>query len=291
MGDDGNVPDRERVTEMCRSGTDCTRESAEIGDFVWQASCSDERSMDALAIAAASGIRARMESLEMLANNLANAGTAGFKADREQYSLYWAAESSAATAGGGAWGGVSPVVERNWIDFTQGPLKASGSPAHVGLDGPGFLAVQSGERVLYTRNGELQTARNGTLVTMAGDAVLGGDGKPIRIDPALALEIRGDGSVWQGGQQTGQLRLVEFSERQMLQKVGQNNFAWPGKPEDAMAARWTRVVQGSLEAANGGGAESAVRMVNVMRQFESLQKALQMNTEMSRRLAEEVAKV
>jgi hypothetical protein len=96
MGDDGNVPDRERVTEMCRSGTDCTRESAEIGDFVWQASCSDERSMDALAIAAASGIRARMESLEMLANNLANAGTAGFKADREQYSLYWAAESSAA---------------------------------------------------------------------------------------------------------------------------------------------------------------------------------------------------
>lgn len=247
--------------------------------------------MDSLSIAAASGIRARMESLEMLANNLANAGTAGFKADREQYGLYWSAESSAQNAGGGAWGGVSPVVEKNWIDFSQGPLQSTGSPTHLGLEGPGFLAIQKDGQTVYTRNGELQTAKNGMLVNNEGHTVLGADGKPLRVDPAQTLEIRGDGSLWQGGQQSGQLRIVEFADPQMLQKIGRNNFEWPGKPEDAKAARSTSVRQGTLEAANGGSAESAVRMVSVMRQFESLQKALQMNSEMSRRLSEEVAKV
>lgn len=247
--------------------------------------------MDAIGIAAASGLRARMESLEILANNLANAGTSGFKADRERYTTYWAAESTSALDAGRGGAGVSPVIERNWIDFTQGALSRTGVPTHLAVTGPGFLAVRRGNETLYTRNGELQISARGTLVNGEGLDVVGANGQPVRVDAAQLLEIRADGSLWQAGGQTGQIRLTEFADPQALQKAGHTNFRWPGQPEDIRAGTTTRVVQGALEAANTGPAEGAVRMVNVLRQFESLQKALQMGSEMNRRLVEEVAKV
>ncbi len=247
--------------------------------------------MDAIGIAAASGLRARMESLEILANNLANAGTSGFKADRERYSTYWSAESTAAIDAGRGGPGVSPVIERNWIDFTQGALTHTGGANHLAITGPGFLTVRRGSETLYTRNGELQMSARGTLVNNEGLDVLGANGQPVLLDTAQQLEIRADGSLWQGGAQAGQLLLSEFANPQALQKAGHTYFRWPGPPDQIGAGAATRVLQGTLEAANAGPAEGAVRMVNVLRQFESLQKALQLGSEMSRRLVEEVAKV
>jgi len=238
--------------------------------------------MDAIGIAAASGLRARMESLEILANNLANASTTGFKADRERYSTYWAAEST---------NGESPVIEKNWIDFSQGALTRTGSPNHVALAGPGFLSVRHGDETLYTRNGELQVGARGTLVNGQGFEVLGANGRAVVVDPSQPLEIRADGSIWQAGAQAGQLGLTEFTDPQKLQKAGHTNFRFPGPGEAQRPATGTKVIQGSLESANTGPAEGAVRMVNVLRQFESLQKALQLGSEMNRRLVEEVAKV
>jgi len=232
-----------------------------------------------------------MESLEMLANNLANAGTSGFKADRERYTTYWSIESTSALDGGRGGAGVSPVIERNWIDFTQGALTRTGVPTHLAATGPGFLAVKRGDETLYTRNGELQISARGTLVNGEGLDVLGANGQELRIDAAQLLEIRADGSLWQAGAQTGQLQLTEFADPQGLQKAGHNYFRWPGAAEQIRTASSTRVLQGTLESANTGPAEGAVRMVNVLRQFESLQKALQLGSEMNRRLVEEVAKV
>lgn len=247
--------------------------------------------MDAIGIAAASGLRARIESLEILANNLANASTSGFKADRERYTTYWAAESTSTLDAGRGGAGVSPVVERNWIDFTQGPLTRTGVPTHLAINGPGFLSVKRGDEVLFTRNGELQVNARGNLVNGEGLDVLGANGQPVRIDATQPLEIRADGSIWQGGAQTGQLRLSEFPDAQGLQKAGHTYFRWPGPADQIRTSASTAVLQGTLEYANTGAAEGAVRMVNVLRQFESLQKAMQLGNEMNRRLVEEVAKV
>lgn len=247
--------------------------------------------MDAIGIAAASGLRARMESLEILANNLANASTSGFKADRERYTTYWAAESASSLDGGRGGAGVSPVIERNWIDFTQGPLTRTGVPTHLAVVGPGFLSVKRGNETLYTKNGELQTSARGTLVNGDGLDVLGVAGQAVRVDTTQPLEIRADGSTWQAGAQTGQIALTDFVDPQGLQKAGHTYFRWPGPADQIRASASTQVLQGTLESANTGAAEGAVRMVNVLRQFESLQKAMQMGNEMSRRLVEEVAKV
>src|SRR3954469_3911181 len=91
-----------------------------------------EQTMDPISISAASGMRARMESLELLANNLANVETGGYKADREFYSLYTSAE-----AGGAANGEVAtlPVIESHWTDLRQGDLKNTGNPLDLALDG------------------------------------------------------------------------------------------------------------------------------------------------------------
>ena len=247
--------------------------------------------MDAIGIAAASGLRSRIESLEILANNIANASTSGFKADRERYTTYWAAESTSSLDSGRFGAGVAPVVEKNWIDFTQGPLTRTGVPTHLAINGPGFLSVRRGDEVLFTKNGELQVNASGNLVNGEGLLVLGTNGQAVRVDAAQPVEIRADGSIWQAEAQTGQIRLSEFSDPQGLQKVGHSYFRWPGPADQIRPNQSTKVIQGTLESANSGAAEGAVRMVNVLRQFESLQKAMQLGNEMNRRLVEEVAKV
>jgi len=89
--------------------------------------------MDALTAIAASGLRSRMESLDLLANNIANATTGGYKSDREFYSLYSAPEAESLST--------MPVIERPWTDFSQGSLRRTGNPLDLALSGKGFFAV------------------------------------------------------------------------------------------------------------------------------------------------------
>ena len=94
-----------------------------------------EPAMDTLTISAASGMRARMESLDMLANNMANADTNGYKTDREFYNLYVSPEAEAAEGSPATL----PVIERPWTDFSQGSLRPTGSPLDLALTGKGLL--------------------------------------------------------------------------------------------------------------------------------------------------------
>ncbi|HET9319988.1 MAG TPA: flagellar hook-basal body complex protein, partial [Bryobacteraceae bacterium] len=91
--------------------------------------------MDALSIAAASGLRSRMETLDMLANNLANSTTGGFKLDREFYSLYVSSEAQASSPDPTT----VPVIEKQWTDFSQGLLVNTGNNLDVALSGKGFF--------------------------------------------------------------------------------------------------------------------------------------------------------
>src|SRR5205085_9687154 len=112
--------------------------------------------MDPLTAVAASGLRARMESLELLANNVANASTGGYKADREFYGLYRAPEADSVST--------IPLIERPWIDHSQGTLHGTGNPLDVAVSGRGFFSVERPHGPLYTRNGTFRLARDGKLV-------------------------------------------------------------------------------------------------------------------------------
>lgn len=235
---------------------------------------------------AASGLRARMESLELLANNVANASTGGYKADREFYSLYVAPEAQDNDPPA-----AMPVIERPWIDLSQGILHATGNPLDLALSGKGFFSVEGPGGPLYTRNGSFRLAPDGKLVTSDGYAVRGAGAASLAVQPSRPIEVASDGMVRQDGNVIGQLEIVDFTSTAGLAKQGGNYFRATDPALQPTAPSGTAVAQGKLEASNTGSAEAAIRLINVMRQFEMLQKAASLGAEMNRQAVQEVAKV
>jgi flagellar basal body rod protein FlgG len=248
--------------------------------------------MDSLTVAAASGMRARLESLEMLANNLANASTAGYKSDREFYSLYVAPEAlEPALAGFSADPSTLPVIQSQWTDFHQGTLTPTGSPLDLALSGEGFFVADGPNGALYTRNGSFRLSRDGVLTTGEGYPLRTVERIPIRAEPGLPIEVSTDGIVRQGGQALGQLTLVSFAQPAALGKFETSYFRVVDPQTVPRPAAGVEVHQGKLEVSTVGAPESAVRLISIMRQFEMLQKAMSLGGEMGRRAIEEVARV
>ena len=239
--------------------------------------------MDTLTISAAGGLRARMESLDMLANNLANTETGGYKTDREFYNLYVSEE-----AGQDGSPATLPVIEKAWTDFSQGTLRSTGSGLDLALSGKGFFVVDGPSGNLFTRNGSFRVSPSGTLVTSEGYAVRTVGGGNLQIQPSGALEVAADGSVRQNGQTLGQIEIADFPDTAALAKQGASYFRSGAASQPAAGVA---VEQGKLESSNVGAAEAAVRLVAVMRHFEMLQKAATLGSQMNREDVEEVARV
>jgi len=229
-----------------------------------------------------------MESLELLANNIANTATSGYKSDRELYSLYAAPESSAAANAGVP---TLPVIERNWIDYADGVMAPTGNPLDLAIKGKGFFAVNGPSGPIYTRNGGFRLSKTGVLVTTDGYPVRAVGGGSITIQSTAPFEVTTDGTVRQNQQALGQLEIVDFTKKSGLDKQGSTYFRLVDPNLPPAAATGAEVQQGALEGSNAGPAESAVRLVSVMRQFEMLQKAMSLGAEMNRQAVQEVAKV
>ena len=247
--------------------------------------------MDPLLTSAASGMKARMESLDLLANNVANSGTAGFKSDREFYDLYVSQEAVAASDGFRPDPTTLPVIERHWTDFGQGTLLSTGNALDLAIAGKGFFVVDGPNGPLYTRNGNFRLSASGQVVTQEGQLVhvVRPDGKPAVLNPTVPVDVDQKGLIRQSGQDVGQLAMVEFDDNSRLAKLGSTYFSVDNpNPKLASAAE---VHQGTLESANVPVGESAIRLVNVMRQFEMLQKAVSIGSDMDRLSIQEVAKV
>lgn len=245
--------------------------------------------MDPVTAVAAAGMRARMEALDLLANNLANVNTPGYKADREFYHLYTAAE---------AWEGPlrfppseMPSLDSQWTDYSQGSIQTTGSPLDLALHGEGFLAAERDGKVVYLRSGSFHVAPDGTVRTADGYALRKAGGGLIQVDPQAEVKIGMDGSVEQRGAVVGRLELTAFENPQALEKATGPYFRLADASEATKAATATRILQGRLEASNVTAAEAAIRLVTVMRQFESLQRALLIHSDMGRRSVEELARV
>jgi len=234
--------------------------------------------MDPLMSFAASGMQARMDSLDMLANNIANTETSGFKADREFYNLYQ---------------DQMPVVETHWTDFSQGTLALTSNPLNLALRGPGFFALNGPNGIVYTRSGNFQISKTNQLVSSSGYSLRDvlNQGMPIAVDPSQPISIDKSGNVVQAGQTLGQIQIDQLdSAASAISKLGNTYFAISDPQATPQSAASAEVQQGYLEQSNVPVADSAVRLVDVMRQFDMLQKAMNMGAQMDHAAVQEIAK-
>jgi flagellar basal-body rod protein FlgF len=224
-----------------------------------------------------------MRAQEILANNLANAATGGFRQDRvafEQVVLQAgaASASSAASAGASASEGVFGAEEGagaaprlvTRLDAGPGPLETTESPFNLAVAGPGYLAVQGPEGELYTRDGTLQLSPDGTLLHRSGYALLT-EGGAITVPPGGSFTVASDGTVSINGEARGKLRVVALPDPASLSHAGAGllRSAVPGEADTT-----SRVIQGSLEGANVDPVLAMVDMVSLLRGFEANQRAI-----------------
>ena len=248
----------------------------------------DPVQMDTLTTAAASGMQSRLDSMDMLANNLANTSSSGFKADREFYSSYLAPELANEAD---PIVGESPVVQKRWTDFSQGALVPTGNQTDLALSGAGFFSVNGPNGTLYTRNGNFQMSATGQLVTSEGYAVRLTNNQTLQLQSNDPIAISSDGQITQSGAALGQLELANFQEPNQLVKFGATYFA-PDDPKNGPDAPSTAaVMQGRAEASNATPVEATARMITLLRHFEMLQHAVKIGADMNKQSIEEVARV
>jgi flagellar basal body rod protein FlgG len=243
-------------------------------------------SMDQISVLAAGGMRARMESLDLVANNLANSATSGYKSDSEFYTLFNSEIASEDATGTSA----IPMIQRHWTDFAQGLLEPTNNPLDFGISGKGMFVVQGPNGPLYTRNGNFRFSSKGALVTSEGYPLLQQNGQPFQANTAQPLEVSRDGEISQNGNSIGRIKFAEFTDPMRLLKQGSNYFRnnTSQEPGDATGVQ---IYQGKVEASNVSAAHGAVRIVGLSRQFEMMQKAISLSNDMGKKAIEEVAKV
>ena len=226
--------------------------------------------------------------LDIVANNIANMDTTGFKVEN----LMVETEPMAPAHTFGAPRPVKFVIDRSvGRDFGQGVLRATGATFDLGIQGDGFFRVRAADGEQFTRDGRFHMDADGRLVTEDGAALLDEGGGEIAIDPKLGpVTIAKDGTVSQGNERLGKVGLARFDELSVLEKVGENRYrnTSNAQPQPAMESV---IQQGMLEGSNVKPISEVTRMIEITRAYESITKLMEANAELSRRSVERMGKV
>ncbi|MFN7543196.1 MAG: flagellar hook-basal body protein [Acidobacteriota bacterium] len=251
--------------------------------------------MDLTTSILASGLRSRAETLDLVANNLANSGTPAFKSELERYALYGSEEALSAN-GGPDFSALSPDLRKTWINFGQGVLEETARGLDLALQGPGYFVTESPDGNLLTRNGSFQIGIDGQLRTKEGFKVklTLPDGQPLppnfRLNPNQSLLFDREGVLRQNNLPVARLDLMTIEDGQKLAKQGNSYFSLSDTAALKKAAQ-IEVHQGWLEKSNADPTSNSIHLIKISRQFEMLQKALQLHSEMGKRSTEEVGRV
>jgi flagellar basal-body rod protein FlgF len=243
----------------------------------------------------AAGLQVQEYRQAIIANNLANAETPGFKADR----IAFQERLNAATARGDLRAR-NPVLDamtgglfetQVYTNFAQGNIIPTTNPLDLAINGDGFLAVQTKDGPRYTRDGRLAMAVDGTLIHAAsGRPVLSSEGQPITVDPAsqTAISIDSSGRVSQGDRVAGTLALVDFADRGQLEKTGQTLFAANGQKSIEAGGS---IKQAAYEASSVEPVAALVDLISASRAYEANARLVSLQDESLGRVVNELGRV
>ncbi len=227
--------------------------------------------MDSGYYAAFTGLLARQQALDTVANNLANTNTTGFRAEREFFSDALTGPNAIGSQLNTAVNDYG-VLGGNQIDLSQGQMTTTGNPLDLALEGQGFFAVLDQQGTIqYTRDGSFTRSNKGVLTTRQGEPVLNANGKPITI-PSGPVTIAGDGTVSVNGGVAGQIGIFTFPSGTPLVPEGVSRYQAP--PKTAKLTTAAVVHQGKLEGSNQNVVQATLQLILMQRQAEMMMKAL-----------------
>jgi flagellar basal-body rod protein FlgG len=219
-----------------------------------------------------------MNEFDIVAHNLANVSTTGYK---RRCSSFSASLASQMGDGGDAAG--AQTITAGGIDFSQGNMIETSQPLDVALYGKGFFVIETPEGPLYTRHGVFRTNQNGQIVDVQGRMVAG-DGGPLVVPAEVdvsEVQVGNDGRVFARGALIGQFRVVDFpGKSDQLSPVGLNCYR-PFKDAEPASAEGVVLKQGYEEGSNVQLVEELVNMIMVSRIYEANAKLVNARKDMS----------
>ena len=236
-----------------------------------------------IALSHQAALRRRMD---VIANNIANMNTTGFKAEQPLFAEHVVRNRGGATPLGDA---LSFVIDRATIrDTADGGFEATGSPLDVAIHGDGFFAVETPAGEQYTRNGRFRVSPEGLLVTEHGHPVLGQGGEPLAIGRADGeIAISSDGVVSSTNGEIGRLRIVRFDDPQRLLMVA-GGLMMADAPASEVA--FPQVEQGMIENSNVEAIREMTRMIEVHRSYDRAKQLIDREDERIRTMMETYAR-
>ncbi len=246
----------------------------------------------------AAGVLTNSYRQDVIANNLANAETVGFKRDVPLFRQRMTASQESRQGprngsdptleniGGGLF--ASPVS----VDTTAGDMEQTFDPKTVAIQGEGFLGVRDGNDVRLTRDGRLAVDREGNLVSaISGHAGLDVTGQPIHLDSSQPIAIGGDGTVTQSGKSVGRLGLFKVDDPRQLRKRGGTLLSYPGLDAKRLTAATGTFRSEFVERSNVEPATELTALMDAQRQLEANANMIRIQDQMLSRLVNDVGKV
>jgi flagellar basal-body rod protein FlgF len=224
--------------------------------------------------------RARTISRDMtsIANNIANASTNGYRAERTLFQEHLAK--------------TGPVGQRERLSFVddvglyrdtrEGPLEVTNNTLDVAIRGDGYLILRTPGQDMFTRSGRFQIDGERQIVNADGYPILGVNDAPILLQEGAdinSIQIKGDGEVSSNRGVMGQIQLVQFADDQSMRKVGNGLYATDQAPLPASRAT---LLQGSIEGSNVQPVMEMTRMMEMLRDYQSAQKLVDSEHERQR---------
>ena len=221
----------------------------------------------------AAGMMANDYRQDVVANNLANAQTAGFKPDISIFQQ----RLTERMEDGPRLPVPQPVFEQlpgglqvypTRTQFVQGALESTGRQLDVALVGEGFLKVSQDDQINYTRDGRFELAKNGKLQTLSGSAVLDENDQPIRLDRRSDVVITRDGGIYQQDERVATLGVVDLPEKTSARKLGSNLFEYRGTQPPVPAAN-TVIEPGFIESSEADPVQQMTLLIQATRAYQA----------------------
>ncbi len=218
---------------------------------------------------------ALFRDMEVTANNLANATTSGYNAEKLLFENYLVKDNRRRDAY------ANDVT--SYRDTSSGTIKTTGNPFDLAINGPGYFLVETPFGTRYTKNGNFQIDREGTLVTAQGYPVLSNDQSRITIpNNASRVVINGIGNIDVDGNSVGQVGLVEFANEQRLDRQGNSLFT---TTDPATPATRARIAQGAIESSNVSSISELIRVQEISRSVGSTAKFIETMYDLQRKVS------